>query len=103
MSHSYLLEDRSYLRQLRVFLEELCADLCRFQHITEEGLVAKSLRIRREVAVGSGLFVDVLVNVTDKDAYAMEVKFGYPVEIMLEQLKKKYGPMLLQPTTFNGL
>ena len=86
-----LLEDRTYRRQLRIFLEEVCAELCRFRHVAEDGVAPESIKINREVAVSPGSFVDILVEPPDKPTYAMEVKFGYPLDVMVRNLAKKYG------------
>ncbi|MEQ8667673.1 MAG: adenylate/guanylate cyclase domain-containing protein [Pirellulales bacterium] len=91
MVENLLEEDRVFRRQLRVFLEEICAELCRFQHILEDDAVPECIKIRREVAVAPGAFLDVLVELPDQGSYALEVKFGYPVSTLLEQLGKKYG------------
>lgn len=85
------LGNRAYRRQLRIFLEEVCAELCRFRHVAEDGVAPESIKIHREVAAGPDSFVDIVVAPPDKPAYAMEVKFGYPLDVMANHLAKKFG------------
>jgi hypothetical protein len=48
--------------QLRLLLEELCCDLCRFEHARSEGIAPGLVEIDREVYMGSpGAFADIRV------------------------------------------
>ena len=87
------LKDRAYTRQLRIFLEEICAELCRFQHVSGEGLAPEDVLIKREASLGvPGVFFDITVRLPDRQPYFVEVKFGYPREFLITHLSKKFGP-----------
>ena len=50
--------------ELRLFLEELVCDLCRFTHVAELGIKPQEVRIRQEVSVGSpDAFADIFIEV----------------------------------------
>lgn len=98
-----LLSDRSYRRQLRIFLEGICADLCRFRHVAEDGVLPESVRIRREVRVGPASFIDVLVAPPDAPVYALEIKFGYPPDVLLTHLTRKFGASVAETAPIQRL
>jgi len=57
-----LSQDESYLRELRLFLEEICCDLCRFQHAEQGSIQPEDIRINQEVYLGiAGAFADIEV------------------------------------------
>ena len=87
-----LLQNGSYLRELRLFLEEICCDLCRFQHVTQDGLQPEDIRIDQEVYLGvPGAFADIRVKVPDGAPYFVEIKYGYPSDKIIKHLSRKYG------------
>ena len=48
--------------QLRLLLEELCCDLCRFEHARSEGVAPGAVEVDREVFMGTpGSFADIRV------------------------------------------
>ena len=52
--------DEAYF-ELRLFLEETCCNLCRFQHVNEEKIAPESVRIDQEVYLGiPGAFADIV-------------------------------------------
>src|SRR5580698_10391402 len=52
----------SHLRQVRLFLEEICCDLCRFQHVKQDGVAPESVSVNREAYLGEpGAFADIRV------------------------------------------
>ena len=77
--------------QVRLFLEEICCDLCRFRHVSEHGLAAEDIRIRREVRIGTDSFADILVEPPGNSAYYLEVKVGYPLDALTSAILRKYG------------
>lgn len=80
------------LTQLRLLLEEVCCDLCRFEHVHRDGCKPEDVRIDRECALGRpGAFADIRVRVPGKPAYFVEVKFGYSAEILRRHVVRKYG------------
>jgi len=84
--------DNAHLTELRLFVEEICYSLCRFQHVVQEGLAPEDVRISQEVSLGTpGAFADIRVSVRGAPAYFLEVKYGYPRETIIRHMKRKYG------------
>ncbi len=82
----------SHLGELRLLLEELCCDLCRFEHVTRDGLVPEAVRIDREYWLGTpGAFADIRVAPAGRAAYFVEVKFGYRNDALVGHLLRKYA------------
>ena len=81
----------SHLGELRLLLEELCCDFCRFEHVTRDGLAPQAIRIDREYWLGvPGAFADIRVAPSGQRPYFVEVKFGYPSDLLLRHLRRKY-------------
>jgi class 3 adenylate cyclase len=80
-----------HLAELRLFLEDVVCDLCRFEHVARDGLAAEDVRIDREAWLASGCFADVRVGTPGRPAYYVEVKFGYREETLRRSLTRKYG------------
>lgn len=81
-----------HFRELRLFLEEICCNLCRFQHVEQNGLAPEAIRIREEVSLGNtGSFADICVEVPGSALYFVEVKFGYPAAKIVSHMARKYG------------
>jgi hypothetical protein len=79
-------------QQTRLLIEELCCDLCRFKHATEEGLPMAAVRIDREFFLGKPeAFADIRVAAGDHAPYFLEVKFGYSFEKLLSRLAFKFA------------
>jgi class 3 adenylate cyclase len=84
-------EQTHFLRQLRLFLEELCCEICRFQVVGHHGLGAEEVVVSREVDLGvPGAFADVVVRAPSRPPFFVEVKVGYPGERMVEHFVRKY-------------
>lgn len=80
------------LTELRLFVEEICYNLCRFEHVVQDGLAPADVRIHQEVYLGSpGAFADIRVSVRDAAPYFVEVKYGYPRETIIRHIRRKYG------------
>src|SRR5262245_11689765 len=75
---------------LRLLLEEVCCDLCRFEHVHKDGCKPEDVRIDREFPLGVG-FADIRVEAPGSPAYFVEVKFGYSNEVLRRHLRRKYG------------
>ena len=85
-------EEQGHLTQLRLLLEELCCELCRFEHAASGDLNPERVRIDREYYLGKpGAFADIRVIPAFADPYIVEVKFGYPVDRLLSHLRRKYS------------
>jgi class 3 adenylate cyclase len=77
--------------QRRLLLEELCCDLCRFEHV-RKGAAPGAVLVDREVYMGSpGAFADIRVRPPGAPPYFVEVKHGYPDEVLARHLARKYG------------
>jgi class 3 adenylate cyclase len=87
-----MLQTRSPLGEYRLLLEELCCDLCRFEHVTRDGLAPEAVRIDREYWLGSpGAFADIRVAPSGQSPYFVEVKYGYTNERLVRHLTRKYA------------
>lgn len=82
---------RSPLGEFRLLLEELCCDLCRFEHTRRDGLAPEAVRIDREYWLAPGKFADIRVAPRGQAPYFVEVKFGYSREQLLGTLARKYA------------
>jgi len=84
-------EHAHFLRQLRLFLEEICCEICRFQFVGHHDLDAEGVQIFREVDLGvPGAFADVLVRSPGRPPFFLEVKYGYASDRMVEHFLRKY-------------
>jgi len=80
--------------ELRLFLEELCTDLCRFRHVAETGRVPEDFAVEREVPLGSERYADLLVEGPNVPPYLVEIKYGMATADVLARLAVKYGPQM---------
>ncbi|HKS39732.1 MAG TPA: adenylate/guanylate cyclase domain-containing protein [Blastocatellia bacterium] len=86
------LHGESYLRELRLFLEEICCDLSRFQHVAQDGVQPEDILINQEVYLGiAGAFADIEVRVPGNAPYFVEIKYGYPPDKIIRHINRKYG------------
>jgi class 3 adenylate cyclase len=84
-------EQLHFLRQLRLFFEELCCEICRFQVIGHHDLGSEKLEIVRELDLGlPGAFADVSVRPHNQPPFFLEVKYGYASDRMVEHFTRKY-------------
>lgn len=80
-------------REIRTFIEEVCADLCVAHHVLVEGLAPEDVRVRREFALGpAACFADIRVHVEGQAPYFVEVKGAGKPERLARALARKYGP-----------
>jgi class 3 adenylate cyclase len=80
-----------FLRQLRLFLEELCCEICRFQVVGHHDIGAEKVEISREVDLGvPGAFADIVVRAPGRAPFFVEVKYGYATDRMVEHFNRKY-------------
>lgn len=83
----------SHLYQLRLLLEELCCDLCRFEHVVRNDCHPENVQIDREFPLGApGIFADIRVAPEGQQPYFVEVKYGYSNDMLQRRLQQKYGP-----------
>jgi class 3 adenylate cyclase len=84
-------EKPHFFRQLRLFLEEICCDICRVLAM-HEGAPTAEVDVAREVDLGlPGAFADMLVRRPAHPPFFLEVKWGYPSDRLVEHLRMKYG------------
>ena len=85
-------ENPNFLRQLRLFLEEICCDICRVHEVQQDGVPAEQVDVAREVDLGEpGAFADMLVRRPGRPPYFLEVKYGYSTDRLIHHLERKYG------------
>jgi adenylate cyclase len=66
--------DDEDLFELRLFIEEMVCNICRFTHVSRDGLAPEAVRIRQEVQVGlPNAFADIVVEVPGLTRYIVEV------------------------------
>ncbi|MDQ2942432.1 MAG: adenylate/guanylate cyclase domain-containing protein [Candidatus Dormibacteraeota bacterium] len=86
-------QQESFHYQLRLLLEEVCCELCRFEHVNHDGCPPESVQIDREFNLGvPNVFADIRVAPASGPPYFVEVKFGYSKDLLLRHLRRKYGP-----------
>lgn len=77
--------------ELRLFLEEICVELCRHEHETRDALAPDQVTVTREYRLaGADAFADIRVEVPGKVPYFVEIKWGYDHRQFLERLLRKY-------------
>ena len=76
--------------ELRLFIEELACNICRFTHASLDKVEPQLVRIKQEVQLGApDAFADIVVNAPHAN-YIVEVVYGYPLERLSESLSRKY-------------
>jgi class 3 adenylate cyclase len=86
-------EQVHFLRQLRLFLEEVCCEICRFQVVRHHDLGSEEVEIAREIDLGiPGAFADAVVRSPGRAPFFLEVKYGYASDRMVEHFMRKYQP-----------
>jgi class 3 adenylate cyclase len=85
-------EQAHFLRQLRLFLEEICCEICRFQVVGHHDMGTEEVEITREVDLGvPGAFADVVVRSSSRPPFFVEVKYGYASDRMVDHFVRKYS------------
>lgn len=93
MKHA-VTHDESFLRETRIFLEETCCDLLRFQHVKRDKIAPEDVDVDQEVYLGvPHSFADIRVKAPHARPYFVEVKYGYPAETVIAHLERKYGKL----------
>ena len=73
--------------ELRLFIEELACNICRFMHTAQDNVQPQSVRIKQEVALGnSNAFADIVVHVPDAATYIVEVDVGCNADQICESI-----------------
>jgi adenylate cyclase len=86
------MSDKQFEGELRLFLEELCCELCRLRHVADDGLAPDAIKIAREVQlVPRSAFGDIMVMVPGQPAYFVEIKYGMSLEETVRSVRRKYA------------
>lgn len=86
------MSDREFDGELRLFLEELCCELCRMRHVNDDGVAPDDIKIAREVQlVPRSAFGDIVVSVPHAPSYFVEIKYGMSLEETVRSVRRKYA------------
>lgn len=78
--------------ELRLFLEEICCELCRLDHVERDALLPEVVETLREVRLDRpGAYADIRVKPGGGAPYFVEIKWGYAASDLLERLARKYS------------
>jgi adenylate cyclase len=78
--------------ELRLFLEELCCELCRLRHVREDGIAAEDVMTAREAPLAvPNAFADIIVTRRGAPAYFVEVKYGLSLDDTIRRIRRKYA------------
>src|SRR5205809_7953656 len=78
-------------RELRIFLESVLCDLCRFLHAARDGVSPAETQIHQEVRLGPGAFADIRVAAGSLPPYFIEIDVGYSRPRVIESMRLKYA------------
>lgn len=77
--------------ELGDFVEEICADLCRFECAATAGCEPAQVSVEREVALGNDAFADIRVEAPGVAPFFVENKLAYAPADLVDRLRRKYG------------
>jgi len=84
--------DKSYLRELRLFIEEICCNLLRLRYANEKGIEPQDVRITQECSLGvPDAFADIRIDVKGAPPEYVEINYGYSPAQAVASLTRKYG------------
>jgi adenylate cyclase len=78
-------------RELRIFLESVLCDLCRFLHAARDGVPPAETQIHQEVRLGPGAFAGIRVAAGSLPPYFIEIDVGYSRSRVIESMRLKYA------------
>lgn len=77
--------------ELRLFMEDLCCDVCRFDHL-EQGMAPGDIRIRQDVNMGlPNCFADIQITVPGQPSYFVEVKMDRDAGDVIDRIARKFA------------
>lgn len=92
MSDSPGYVDPLHYEELRLFVEEICDHIFRFECVEKFGIEPQDVDIDQEVYLGGpGAFADIRVQAQNQPTTFIEVKYGYDSERLVSSLTRKYG------------
>src|SRR6266478_6927571 len=77
--------------ELGAFLEEICADLCRFESAASAGCAPSAVWVGREVALGPDAYADIRVEPPGGRSFFVENKLEYAPADLVARLQRKFG------------
>ncbi len=77
--------------ELGAFLEEICADLCRFECAASAGCAPSAVWVEREVALGAGAYADIRVEPPGGPPFFVENKLEYAPADLVARIQRKFG------------
>ena len=78
--------------ELRLFLAELCCELCRLRHVREDGIAPEDVTTMRESQLAtSSAFADIVVTPRGAPGYFVEIKYGLPLDETVRRVRRKYA------------
>lgn len=77
--------------ELGAFLDEICADLCRFECAATAGCAPAQVSVEREVALTSDAYADMRVEWPGAPGFFVENKLEYAPGALVERIRYKYG------------
>ena len=89
--------NRARRREFNLFLQEICGDLCLFRHVVDDDIPPEKVKIHLEANIGiSNLTADIRVRAPGRppyvvEPYFVEIKYGYPQDLLVTRLCEKYG------------
>ena len=87
--------DAMFDGEMRLFLEELCCELCRFRHAADDGIDPDEVNIAREVQLAPlSAFADIVVTLPAAPAYFVEIKYGLSLDETVRSIRRKYSDHL---------
>jgi class 3 adenylate cyclase len=77
--------------ELGAFLDEICADLCRFECAATAGCAPAQVSVEREVALKPDAYADMRVEWPGAPGFFVENKLEYAPGALVERIRYKYG------------
>jgi len=77
--------------ELGSFVDEICADLCRFEVAVTTGCAPSAISIEREVMLAPEAHADIRVSPPNGPPFFVENKLAYPVADLVARIRRKYG------------
>src|SRR6266852_1537082 len=77
--------------ELGAFVDEICADLCRFECAATAGCAPAQVSVEREVALAGDESADIRVEAPGAPPFFVENKLAYAPADLIERLRRKYG------------
>jgi len=77
--------------ELGAFVEEVCADLCRFECAAAAGCAPSAVWVEREVALGAGAYADIRVEPPGSPPFFVENKLEYAPADLVARIRRKFG------------